>query len=145
MKSDQNHIHWTDTCPMRKFLTIESYIKIPFIPLDCATNNLFYLILFYRYFLRGDLQYFLVTPHWMCTNVWRPLRFSSSLLLSEGTPRVPRPGIEPRTYRIKPRTYPESNPGPTNNQINDQIPFFKIQKCSWTHLYLLYVHDSLRY
>jgi len=23
----------------------------------------------------GDLQYFIETPHWMCTNVWRPLRF----------------------------------------------------------------------
>ena len=36
----------------------------------------------------------------MCTNVRRPLRFSSSLLLSEGTSRVPRPVIEPRTYRM---------------------------------------------
>jgi len=32
-----------------------------------------------------------------CTEV---APFSSLLLLSEGTPRVPRPGIEPRTYQM---------------------------------------------
>jgi len=48
----------------------------------------------------GDLQYFIVKPHWMCTNVHRLLRFSSSLLLSEGTPTVPRLGIEPRIYQM---------------------------------------------
>jgi len=51
----------------------------------------------------GDLQYFIVTPHWMCklcTNIWRPLHFSSSLFLSKGTPRVLRPGIKPRTYQM---------------------------------------------
>jgi len=58
-------------------------------------KTLFFLTLFL-----GDFHYFIVTPHWMCTNVRRSLRFSSSLLLSEGTPRVPKPGIEPRTYRL---------------------------------------------
>jgi len=59
-------------------------------------NNFFFQGLFLE-----DLQYFIVTPHWMCTNIRRPLCFPSSLLLSEGTPRVPRPGIiEPRTYRM---------------------------------------------
>jgi len=36
----------------------------------------------------------------MCTYQQRPLRFFSSLLLSEGTPRVPRAGIEPRIYQL---------------------------------------------
>jgi len=42
---------------------------------------------FFRYNFLGDLQYFIMTPHWMCTNVRRPLRFSSSLLRRKGTPR----------------------------------------------------------
>jgi len=54
---------------------------------------------YFRLFLE-DLQYFIVTPHWMCTYVRRPLCFSSSLLLSEGTLRVPKPGIKPRTYQM---------------------------------------------
>jgi len=46
----------------------------------------------------GDLLYFVVTLHWMCTNLRRPVRFSSLLLLSEGIPRAPGPEIEPQTY-----------------------------------------------
>jgi len=54
---------------------------------------------FFETFL-GGLRYFIVTPHWMWTNVRRPLRFSSLLLLSEGTPRVPRQGIKSRTIKM---------------------------------------------
>jgi len=59
------------------------------------------IVVFFTDIFGGDLQYFLVTPHWMCTNIRGPLCFSSSLLLSEGTPTVP---------------WPETNPGPTNWQ-----------------------------
>ena len=48
----------------------------------------------------GFVTVFYCTSQWMCSNVRKLLRLSSSLLISEGTPRVPRPGTELRTYRM---------------------------------------------
>jgi len=45
---------------------------------------------FFLSLVLGYLQYLIVKPHWMCTNIRRLLLFSSLLLLSEETPRVPR-------------------------------------------------------
>jgi len=84
-----------DKAGMISFKSWESYHSSFNLKHSDFRNRFFYLRLFL-----GDLHYFIVTSHWMCTNVQRPLRSSSSLLLSKGTPRVPRPEIEPRTYRM---------------------------------------------
>jgi len=58
----------------------------------------------------------------MCTNVRRPFRFSSSLLLSQGTPRVPRLGIQPMTYWMAGRrTNHWATPHPILSYASPQI------------------------
>ena len=89
----------------------------------CLTSRDFVVTLqpWTRKYCLGELQYFIVTPHWMWTDVRRPLCFSSSLLFKEGTTRVPAsnpgntklqagaptidPSLSPIDLRLTPLSY----------------------------------------
>ena len=52
-------------------------------------------IIFYKRLFLGDLLYFIVTPHWMCTNVQRPLLFPHRFCSAKGPPGCPGRELNP--------------------------------------------------
>ena len=79
-------------------------------------------LFFWRLFL-GDLQYFFVTPHWMCTNLRRPLRFPHRFCSAKGPPGCPGRG---------------SNPGPTEWQAGALTIELHLTPLSYTSPQLSY-------
>jgi len=69
--------------------------KSKWIRMDPDPKHRLLLLLFLRLFL-GDLQYFIVTPHWLCINLRRPIRLPHRFCSAKGPPGCPGRGSNPR-------------------------------------------------